>query len=120
MMRPAFSSVLLSLAMSIDEVRHLWLRIKAVNILLNRAVGQNHTLVLAQVFCPGFHDEGFHIVRWALRIAINAPAVRAIAPAYARQFLKSGEKFLRLVRFNEVFHCKQHRTQVEANVTDKN
>jgi len=80
-MRPVFSSVLLSLAMSIDEVRHLWLRLKAVNILLDRAVGHNHTLVLAQVFCPGFHDEGFHVVRWALRIAINTPAERAGARA---------------------------------------
>src|SRR5271168_2972238 len=104
MMRAMFSSVLLNLAMSIDEVRHPWLCVKAVNILLDRAVGHNHTLVLAQVFCPGFHDEGFHVMRWALRIAINTPAVRAIAPTHARQFLKSGEKFLRLVRFNVVFH----------------
>jgi len=80
MVRPEFSSVLLSLAASVDEVRHFWVRVEAIDIFLDRAVGHDHTLVLAQVFSPGIDDEGFHVARWAFRIAINTPAIRAIAP----------------------------------------
>src|SRR6476660_3935058 len=76
---------------------------KPVNLLLQNSISVRHSLMLTQVFLPGFDQERLHEPATVGRVFEHSPRIGAIPTTFTLQILNCQQKSVARCRTNAVF-----------------
>src|SRR3954463_9457051 len=90
--------------------------VKALNLILQNAIGIRDTFVLTHVIEPGFYEKRLDHTPLDAGILEHSPCVGSIAPALPPEFVERHEECCSISRLYPVFDRDQDRPSILRNL----
>src|SRR5215831_4158574 len=91
---------------------------KAEYAVSNRMVGYSESFELTLSCQPGFDHIGLHVATWIERIREQGPSHGSISTSHSAKFIRSADKFIRLLRIYTKCHRDQYRAVLRVWLND--